>query len=113
MIKLVGVEVSAGTFTAEDGRSIDYDNRVLHCLTDEGLPDNYTGLGYIKEKIKLTTLAKYFKCTPADVDTYLNGFLLCDVAFRYSPSGGKMVVSGFDVVNTADKSPAQLKGGGK
>ena len=44
MTIFTGYEVSAGTFTTDKGEKIDYDNRKLHFLTNESMPDGSSGL---------------------------------------------------------------------
>lgn len=34
MVKIVGIEQKAGTFTDDKGRNVDFDNVTLYCVTD-------------------------------------------------------------------------------
>lgn len=98
--KLIGYDVSKGTFKSDRGEEIPYNKRVLYMMTDEGTKDTYTG--YIpvdKQSIKLEVLASSFGCRvdDAEVDSFLNASLMRECVITFGIVGGKPIVTGFIV----------------
>lgn len=99
MINFIGFEVSKGTFTPDGGGAgINYDNRNLFMITNEGLKSSQSGFIHMTVKIKTEVLCASFGCTPAEVDAYLNSVLSREVNISYGIVAGKPAVTGFTVV---------------
>lgn len=101
--QFIGVGVSRGTMDGDNGRKIDYDNRLIRCITDEGLSDDDYGFMAMKEiKIKTSVLCQSFKCIPKDLDTYLQSALGQEVEFKYGVIKGVEVVTGLNFISPND-----------
>ena len=99
MIKLIGYEKSVGSFTPEGGGSaIEYNNRNLLLITNEGLKDNQSGCIHAVTKVKTSVLCASFGSTLAERDQYLDSILDREVKFDYGMVQGKLGVTGFKVL---------------
>lgn len=105
MTIFTGYEVSAGTFKTEKGETIDYDNRKLHFLTDDGMPDGSAGLLVSSPvKIKTSALAEALGCDVYHVDGILQRCIFSQVDFKVSIVNGTPLVTGFKVVGDGVKA---------
>lgn len=105
MTIFTGYEVSAGTFTTDKGEKIDYDNRKLHFLTNESMPDGSAGLLVSSPvKIKTSALADCLGCDVFHVDGMLQRCIFSQVDFKVSIVNGTPLVTGFKVVGDGVKA---------
>lgn len=101
MIKFVGFKVNKGSFLPDGStKEMSYNSRVLHFVTDDGLPDDFFGMQPISEKIKVDVLAQYYGIDPnadnvdALVNTKLGELLQRDILFDFGPVNGKIITVG-------------------
>ena len=97
--KLIGFEISKGSFTNEKtGEVIDYSNRTLLCITDVGEDSKHVGFAPFEEKkIKMSNLASWLHVQENDsaVDNALKALIGKPVEFARAPRNGELVVVGF------------------
>lgn len=110
MLKFVGYEAQSGFITDErTGEARPWSNRIIRCVTDEGLPDRSYGIDLVKNKIRSVDLCRAFEIpySAADVASgsfetrvnhYLNKLFNKDISFDVGVSKGSAEVIGFHVV---------------
>ena len=98
MTKLIGYMISFGTFTPQGSdEQVEYSNRVLRCITDEGADAENIGLSSFEKKLKTSVIADCLKCpdTEKDVNAALNQLLNKPITFKFAARSGKYDVVGF------------------
>lgn len=98
---LIGFEVRKGSFTNKStGEMVEYNNRTLRAITDDGA--NKTNFGYsaFEEKVKLSELAEWLEVPEKDesVDNQLKQLINKPVEFKRAPRNNEFVVVGFKPV---------------
>lgn len=102
-IQFIGVGVSKGTMDGDNGKKFDYDNRLIRCITNEGMNSDDYGFMAMKEvKIKTSVLCQSIGCMPKDLDTYLQSALGQEVEFKYGVIKGVSVVTGLKFSSPTD-----------
>lgn len=91
---LVGFEVKKGQFNNSSGESVDYNNRLLNCVTDDGQGSNSFGFSTFQVKLKMSEVAFSLDVPERDdsVDAALKNIFL---EFINAPKNGVLSVVGF------------------
>lgn len=95
---LIGVGLRKGEFTNEKtGELINYDNRLLRCVTDDGKDSNNLGFTGFEIKMKMTDIAHSLGVSENDsaVDTSLKNLFNKEIQLIYAPLNNVMTVVGF------------------
>lgn len=127
--KLIGFEVSKGSFTNEKtGELVEYSNRNLNLITDSGEDESHVGYSFYSEKkIKMKNLAKWLNIvTPKElpkeyeseneyldihVNKALKNLIGKVVSIDRAPRNGELEVVGIAVVENPLKSQAEIVNG--
>lgn len=93
---LVGFEVKKGQFTNDNGGVVDYNNRSLNCVTDDGQNANNFGFSCFQIKLKISEIALSLGVPERDdaVDTALKNIFKKEIEFINAPKNGTLSVVG-------------------
>lgn len=93
----VGFEVKKGQFTNDNGGIVDYSNRLLNCITDDGQNDKNFGFTGFQVKLKMSEVAFSLGVPERDdaVDAALKNIFKKRIEFSYAPKNGTMMPVGF------------------
>lgn len=95
---LVGFERKKGEFPNEKtGEIINYDNRLLKCITDDGANKDNFGFSGFEVKMKMVDVANSLGVSENgdSVDTSLKNLFRKEIEFIYAPRNNAMTVVGF------------------
>lgn len=94
---LVGYEVKKGQFPNDNGGFVDYNNRLLNCVTDDGHSATSTGFSGFQVKLKMSEVAYSLGVPERDesVDSALEKTFRKKIDFIYAPKNGKLEIVGF------------------
>lgn len=99
MTIFTGYQVSSGAFTSDKGQRVEYDNRILHFLSDDEISDGSAGfLVSSPLKVKAVVLADSLGCDILHVDKMLQQCLFSQIEFKMPIIKGVPTVTGFKVV---------------
>ena len=94
---LVGFEVKKGQFNNNGGEAVDYNNRLLNFVTDDGQTANSFGFTGFQIKLKMSEVAVSLGVPERDesVDSALQKVFRKKVDFVHAPKNGKLEIVGF------------------
>lgn len=102
-IQFIGFGISKGTFDTDRGEKREYDNRLLRCITNDGLKIGDKGFMAVDEmKVKTEVLATSFNCKIGEVDLYLESALGQECEIQWGVLSGKPCITGLKF-KTLDK----------
>lgn len=94
MLLIKGYEHKNGVFEV-DGKSISYDNVVLHIVNDDCLLDNFVGSSCEHIKVKVSDVPRIFSCKFEDLIRYID----VPVMFYYSFKNSKPELSKVSILD--------------
>lgn len=108
MVRLIGFESQSGQFTSEStGEVINWSNRLLRCVTDEGLGKRERGLKIFEQKLKtdfvVDSLGINLNSSEDTIDNALAHLLNTCIVFKTGIVKGKLEVNGFQVIQEPKK----------
>lgn len=95
---LVGFERKKGEFVNDKtGELVNYDNRVLKFITDDGNNENNFGFSGFKVKMKMVDVARSLGVSENGnaVDTSLKNLFNNEIVLIYAPVNDEMTIVGF------------------
>lgn len=93
---LVGFEVNKGQFPNDKGELVDYNNRLLNFLTDDGQSAVSFGFSGFQVKLKMSNVAWSLGVPERDesVNSSLEKIFRHKVDFIHAPKNGKLEIVG-------------------
>ena len=98
---LVGFERKVGNFTNKStGEVVNYSNRIIHFISDDGANSDNIGYAFLDVKLKLAELSSLLNVREDDtsVDDMLKSLINKHVVVKWAPRNGELVVVGLSEV---------------
>lgn len=95
----IGFGISQGDFLNSEKETVSYSNRLLRCVTDDGVDDFNVGFSGFEVKMKSSDLARCLGVEEKDVDNALKSLYKKQVEFVYAPRKNELSIVGFRPVN--------------
>ena len=98
---LVGFERKVGNFTNKTtGEVVNYSNRIVHFISDDGANADNIGYAFLDHKFKLAELSSLLNVREDDasVDNALKSLINKHVNISWAPRNGELVVVGLSEV---------------